>query len=264
MPKPGPFSFDDPQPQTETAPHDNSEPATGPAGPAGPAPDLALGPDPADTPGNPASASPTDLPGAAPGPTTLAPGAFPGTDASGETWDPARHAASGAKTATGHWRARRGTGAGPRASGPRTSSATPQGSQGALSVAELRAFLASIHGFAAMVTKVPELSLSADDANNLAVPLAEVAALYNIPVTKEMKAYAMLGMACVYVYGAKATAISTRLKRERANRAQRPPSAGPTAPPPETSTGDGFFTMPSIVSQPVADPNKPIIQAKEL
>lgn len=49
-----------------------------------------------------------------------------------------------------------------------------------------------------------------DDANNLAVPIAEVAKLYDVKIDPRLEAYGSLCMAVAFVYGPKINAIMQR------------------------------------------------------
>ena len=129
---------------------------------------------------------------------------------------------------------------------------------------------------AATVTRTPELELDNTDAQNLAVPLTEIANLYSIPVTKEMRLYSMLGIACLMVYGPKVASIRARMRAEKAQKVGRstaapgraPPTAQPPPPPAAAPFGPiqdpaGVFTAaPSSGTPPVADPNGEIIISK--
>lgn len=177
-------------------------------------------------------------------------------DASGELWDEHRHSSSRARTADGNWRARRNVGGG-GSPGPRR---IPRkgAAKDSVSVSEIKFFMVAVHAGIATMTKTPELGLQGDDAHNLAVPLAELASMYNVPMTKEMRVFGMLLIALATVYTPKVMAISQRVKTDRASRQKRPQSATSTAGPMPSSQTDNVSILRPASPLFTADPTKPI------
>jgi len=79
----------------------------------------------------------------------------------------------------------------------------------------LEALLLSIHVMAASFFKVPELELTKEEAEKLAVAAARVADLYEISVIPEkLMAWILLGNAAVTVYGPRIVAYNITSKRK--------------------------------------------------
>lgn len=116
-----------------------------------------------------------------------------------------------------------------------------------LPVSTVELFLISSHAMMAGAFDMPELKLDKDDANNLAVPITKVAALYDLKVDPRLEAYGMLIIAIAGVYGPKVGAIYERMRAEHARNVSPRPS-GPQ------SVGVPTRTIQPV---PVATPPKP-------
>jgi hypothetical protein len=75
------------------------------------------------------------------------------------------------------------------------------------------------------------MELDRDDANNLAVPIADVAKLYDVKVDPRLEAYGTLVMAVAFVYGPKLKAIMERKRGDNARNVTRDAPASNGAAP---------------------------------
>lgn len=140
------------------------------------------------------------------------------------TYNPEFHLGEDRQNADGTYRRRRAApDAQTRAQGARVTSTKAR----PLPISTVEIFLVSTHAMLAGVLEVPELKLTTDDANNLAVPITKVAALYDVKVDPRLEAYGMLIIACIGVYGPKIGQFMERMKAEQArNVTPRPQGPG--------------------------------------
>lgn len=145
-----------------------------------------------------------------------------------DAWDhreynPEFHLGPDRQNADGTYRVRRAPGDGQ--TGSRSSGSVSPGKARPLPVSTVEMFLISSHAMLAGALELPELALDKDDANNLAVPITKVAALYDLKVDPRLEAYGMLIIAILGVYGPKVGAIYERKRAENAkNVTPKPPA----------------------------------------
>ena len=170
-----------------------------------------------------------------------------------DQWDhrqfnPEFHLGEDRQNADGTYRARR---APPDGQGRQAySQKVTAGKARPLPISTVELFLISSHAMMAGAFDLPELKLDKDDANNLAIPIVKVAALYDLKVDPRLEAYGMLIIAIAGVYGPKVGAIYERFRQENA-RNVTPSGQRAGARPPDLRTAPVF--QPAPVAKPAAE-----------
>lgn len=82
--------------------------------------------------------------------------------------------------------------------------------------AELAKQITGLHLMASMMTGVPEVQISDEEGQQLAIAVVNVAELYNLSIDGKTGAAIQLMAACAMIYAPRALMIRHRLKEERA------------------------------------------------
>lgn len=96
------------------------------------------------------------------------------------------------------------------------STTSTRAAKGTSTSVDLTRILFSIHTFASVIAKTPELRITEEEAKTLGEAAARVSELYDIPLVDEKtRAWLNLGMAATQVYGTRVAAVVIRNKQAK-------------------------------------------------